>query len=107
VTARTGKLVTRELERPATQVVHVVVDLGDEPGLVSERVAGIAAWVGKQILASGAQVSLTSMGPDGPATSIVNTIGLQRRLAEARTGTPPLPEGVPVLVVSRAGVEWT
>ena len=32
VTARTGKLVTRELERPATHVVHLVVDLGDASG---------------------------------------------------------------------------
>lgn len=106
VTARTGKLVTRELERPATQVVHLVVDLGPEPGETAERVAAVAAWAGRKILAGGAQLSLTAMGPDGPTTSVVNTVGLQRRLAEARSGAPPLPKGVPVLIVSAAGVAW-
>ncbi len=106
VTARTGKLVTRELERPATHVVHLVVDLGAHPGEVAERVAGIAAWVGRQVLASGAQLSLTAVAADGPITSVVNTVGLQRRLAEAGPGAPPVPEGVPVLFVSAGGVTW-
>ena len=106
VTARTGKLVTREVERPATHVVHLLVDLGAERGHVGERVAGVAAWVGRQILATGAQLSLTAMGPDGPATTVVNTVGLQRRLAEAAPGAPPCPAGVPVLVVSAEGVVW-
>ncbi len=57
----------RELERPATHVVHLVVDLGAEPGEIAERVAGIAAWAGRQILASGAQLSLTAMAPMGRA----------------------------------------
>jgi uncharacterized protein (DUF58 family) len=106
VTARTGKLVTRELERPATHVVHLVVDLGAHPGEVAERVAGIAAWVGRQVLGSGAQLSLTAVAADGPMTSVVNTVGLQRRLAEAGPGSPPVPEGVPVLFVSAGGVTW-
>ena len=106
VTARTGKLVTRELERPATHVVQLVVDLGAQPGESAERVASVAAWAGRQILAAGAQLSLTTMGPGGPTTSVVNTVGLQRRLAEATLGAPPMPPGVPVLVVSAEGVAW-
>ncbi|HMK10495.1 MAG TPA: DUF58 domain-containing protein, partial [Acidimicrobiales bacterium] len=106
VTAHTGKLVTRELERPATHVVHLVVDLGTERGETAERVASVAAWAGRQLLGSGVQLSLTAMGPEGPATSVVNTVGLQRRLAETAPGTPPRPEGVPVLVVSAEGVAW-
>ena len=106
MTARTGKLVTREVERPATHVVHLLVDLGAERGHVAERVAGVGAWVGRQILATGAQLSFTAMGPDGPATTLVNTVGLQRRLAEAAPGAPPHPAGVPVLVVSAEGVVW-
>ena len=62
--------------------------------------------MGRQILATGAELSLTAMGPDGPATTVVNTVGLQRRLAEAAPGAPPSPAGVPVLVVSAEGVVW-
>ena len=106
VTARTGRLVTRELERPASRVVCMAVDLGDEPGRAAERVAGIAAWVGRQVLAGGAQLLLVAMAADGPSATVVNTIGLQRRLAVATGGTPPLSEDRPVLLVSRDGVSW-
>lgn len=106
VTARTGRLVTRELESPATQRVHIVVDLGEPADREAERVAAVAAWVGRQLLASGAQVRLVTMTAEGPTADTVNGVGLQRALAVAVGGSPPLPRNVPVLVINRAGVEW-
>lgn len=106
VTARAGRLVTRELEREAAPVLRLAVDLGPTPSPAAERAAAVAAWLGREALRSGRTVEVVALGPAGPLHARVDAAGLHRVLAEARSGPLPIPEDRRILVVSPDGLEW-
>lgn len=106
--ARTGQLVVRELESPASRGLALVVDLGaphavpaagdpagDPVELAARRAAGAAAAV----LATGARLVLCTAEAGGPvAGEVGDRLGVLRRLALAVPGPPAAPpDGWPVL----------
>ncbi len=106
VTARTGELATKELEETTAPIVDLVVDLGPEPGNDGEHAASVAAWVGLQVLAREWQLRVTVHTEDGLVVAIVDALGLQRALAAATFGPPPLVSVAGKVRVSPAGVSW-
>lgn len=109
-TARYGDLVVKETEEPQSPVLHVVLDLGAGRD-AGEAAAGRTAWYAGEALKRGYHVTLTTMERKSPRTeSVPSALVLNRRLARAGRGAPPLPEtvvrGVRVLVVSDEGDSW-
>lgn len=107
--ARTGQLVVRELDPPASTGLALVVDLGDPSGLGSEaveRAASLAAGAARRLLASGSRVVLCTVEATGPVTGeVADAADVRERLARAVHGAPPPAlEGWPVLWVSPASV---
>lgn len=108
-TARTGDLMVRELEAPATQRLAVVVDLQGTDEEAVEDAASRAAGVAIAALRSGIPVTLctneVAPGREGGATvpvsrPVSSPIEVGRRLAHATAGPPGLPpEGRDVAVV--------
>jgi uncharacterized protein (DUF58 family) len=90
-TARTGRLVVRELEPPATPGLAAVLDLSGDPAAAehaARRVAGLAAAV----LGDHGVVVLCTAGADGPRAVQVDGIRAAGRvLAEAVPGPPGRP----------------
>ncbi|MGI8758055.1 MAG: DUF58 domain-containing protein [Acidimicrobiales bacterium] len=95
-TARTGRLVVKELEDSlelrATLVL--VVDLGGG-GPAAETAAGQASWIATEALRRGFQVVLATREPQGPVTGpVASPLAVSRRLARAVPGAPaPPPDG--------------
>ncbi len=106
VTARTGSLVTRELEQPAAPNVHLLVDLGPELGPAADSVAALAAWAGRKVLDGGATLTLTYMGESGVVTVGADAVVLHRALAVAVCGRPTVATQRPVLVAEPGGLAW-
>lgn len=109
-TARHGELVVKETEEPQSPVLHVVLDLG-AGGDAGEAAAGRAAWYAREALQRGYQVTLTTMERKRSRTEAVpSSLVLNRRLARAGRGGPPLPETIAprvrVLLVSDEGDSW-
>lgn len=88
-TARTGELMVKQLEAPASPALAIVVDLRGD----AERAASWAAGLGRDALADGLHVTLLTVEPEGPVAAPVRSVReLGRRLARAVGGAPP-PEG--------------
>ena len=107
--ARTGRLVVKEVEEPVAPALTLVLDLGrgDSAG---EEAAGRAAWYMNEALQRGAQVVLATCEPGNRVSAPVDsTAEVIRRLARATLGPPPepdLPPGGRVLRVSPRGDTW-
>lgn len=94
-TARTGRLIVKELEEPrrAHATVLLVVDLGDG-GPATEPAAGSASWIATEALRRGYHVVLATFEASGPVTAEVATpLASSRRLARAVPGRPQPPPG--------------
>jgi uncharacterized protein (DUF58 family) len=106
VTARAGRLVTRELEREAAPRLRLAVDLGPSPSAAGEHAAAVAAWLGREALRRGGALEIVALAPSGVVCVPVDATGLHRVLAEAQYGALALTEDRPVLVVTPEGVAW-
>lgn len=94
--ARTGSLVVRELEPPASEGVALVVDLRDPSGGADpdavESAAGRAQGAIEGLLRAGSRVMLCTSQADGPlAVEITGADDALRRLARADSGLPAGP----------------
>lgn len=101
-TARTGRLMVKELEEPADlrATLVVVVDLGGG-GPVADTAAGQGSWIATEALRRGFEVVLATREPSGPVTAAVaSPLAVSRRLARAVPGPPAPP-------ASRAGFTIT
>lgn len=107
-TARTGSLMVRELEAPATQRLVVVVDLRDGDGDAVEAAASRAAGLALAALRSGVPLVLCTAeaapGAAGGTVAVTRAVGstveVGRRLARAVPGPPgEAPSGREVAVV--------
>ncbi len=107
VTARAGRLVTREYEREAAPRVRLVVDLGPgpHPSAAGERAAAVAAGLGGDVLRRGCTLEVHALGVHGPVVQTVDATGLHRVLAAAQYG-PPVGFDGRALVVGPDGVGW-
>lgn len=107
VTARAGRLVTRELEREAPPVLRLAIDLGPEPSPDGERAVAVAGWLGREALRRGYRLEVVGRWPAdlgiGPA---VDAAGLHRLTAVAEYGPVVVPADHRFLVVGPHGVEW-
>lgn len=107
VTARAGRLVTREYERDAAPVLRLAVDLGPTPGPQGEQAVAVAAGIGLEALRRGDRLEVFGRWPAeldlGPA---VDAVGLHRVMAVVEYGPVTIPDGRGVLVVGPGGVEW-
>jgi uncharacterized protein (DUF58 family) len=82
-TAHTGKLMVREVERPAAEAVTITVDLPVEPD-AAERVAEGALGAVVGLLEGGAPVLLGTREPAGPVlAAVADRRSAGRRLARA------------------------
>jgi uncharacterized protein (DUF58 family) len=82
-TAHAGRLMVRELERPAAEPITVTVDLPADPD-EAERVAERALGTVVDLLERGVPVLLATLEPAGPVRGPVeNRRGAGRRLARA------------------------
>jgi len=82
-TAHAGKLMVRELERPAAEAVTVTVELPEEPE-DAERVAERALGTVVQLLDGGTPVLLATVEPSGPVLDpVADRRRAGRRLARA------------------------
>jgi uncharacterized protein (DUF58 family) len=91
-TARQGRLMTRELERPAAEAASVLVDLGPLEGADAERAASYAAHALAVLLERGVGIELTTREPGGVRHGqVASRREAGRRLAAASAG-PPLPD---------------
>jgi uncharacterized protein (DUF58 family) len=82
-TAHAGKLMVRELERPAAEAVTVTVELPEEPE-EAERIAERALGTVVQLLQGGTPVLLATVEPSGPVLAPVDDRRRAgRRLARA------------------------
>ena len=82
-TAHAGKLMVRELERPAAEAVTVTVELPEEPE-EAERVAERALGTVVQLLDGGTPVLLATVEPSGPVLApVADRRRAGRRLARA------------------------
>jgi uncharacterized protein (DUF58 family) len=87
-TARTGELMVREFEPPATHGVTVRLTLASDP-TVSEPAASRACGFGQSVLRSGHALVLSTREATGDVSSpVITERELARRLARAVTGTP-------------------
>jgi len=113
VTARAGRLVTREYEHDAAPRLRLAIDLGEVPGAAGEQTVAVAAGIGREALRSGYRLEVLACWPaglvdagfGGPGVA-VDAAGLHRCTAVADYGPVPLPDHGRVLVVSPGGVEW-
>ncbi len=105
VTARAGRLVTREYEREAAPRVRLVVDLGEQPSAAGERAAAVAAGLGGEVLRRGCELEVHARGAGGPVVVAVDALGLHRVLAAAQYGPPVVVDGR-ALVVGPDGARW-
>ncbi len=108
VTARSGDLMSRTFDDPIGGEVVLAVDLGTSTRdhARADHTAGTAAWIGRDVLDRGLRLRLVFVGPDGPTEREVDRIGLHCALTEAECGPLPLPDGVPLLVVTPESVAW-
>jgi len=82
-TAHAGKLMVRELERPAADAVTVTVELPEEPE-EAERIAERALGTIVQLLDGGTPVLLATVEPSGPVLApVADRRRAGRRLARA------------------------
>lgn len=98
-TAKTGEVMVRQLEAPASPRLAVVVDLRH-----GEEAAGRAAGLAIDALRNGVEVLLLTAEADGPVVGAVGSaVDVGRRLARAvTTAAPPdgpLPDGTDVVRV--------
>lgn len=105
VTARAGRLVTREYEREAAPRVRLVVDLGPHPSVAGERAAAVAAGLGGDVLRRGCTLEVHALAVHGPVVQTVDAAGLHRVLAAAQYGPAVAVDGR-ALVVGPEGVGW-
>jgi len=115
VTARAGRLVTREYEQDAAPRLRLVIDLGEVPGAAGEHAVAVAAGVGREALRRGYRLEVLAHWPaglvdpgfGGPGVA-VDAAGLHRCTAVADYGPVPVPvpDHARVLVVSPSGIEW-
>ena len=95
--ARRGALVVREHDPPANEGVALVVDLTEPAGLAGpetpvEVAAGLAAGIGRAVLARGGRLLLATNEADGPRLApVTDARELGRRLAHAVGGPPATP----------------
>ncbi len=105
-TARTGRIVVKELEEPRQPraAMVLVVDLGDG-GPAAEEAAGKAAWIATEALRRGYVLILATVEGRGPVTSVVGTtLDASRRLARSVPGRPvPPPDSEAVTVTVAVG----
>jgi uncharacterized protein (DUF58 family) len=103
-TARTGRIVVKELEephQPRTAMV-LVVDLGD-CGAPGEEAAGKAAWIATEALRRGYLLVMATVEEQGPVTaSVASVLDANRRLARAVPGRPVPPPGSEAITVTVA-----
>jgi uncharacterized protein (DUF58 family) len=92
-TARSGRLMVRDLAAATTSEIELVVDLGTERGPVAERVASLAMGIGLDLLDRGHRLVLTTVEslPQSQAVTLVvaDRTDLGRRLARADVGSAP------------------
>ncbi len=105
--ARTGRLVVKELEEPFTPVLVMVLDLGSGSP-AGEQAAGRAAWYLHEALRRGVKVVLASREATGLRTGPVDSPAeIIRRLASAvvglRTPVPGRADEAPPPWVTAAG----
>lgn len=108
--ARRGDLVVKEVEEPVATDLHLALELAGG-GSTGEEAARRAAWYGREALARGYHLVLSTVARGGPVMGVVDgTATLNRRLAEAIPGplTVPPGSGGPgrVFVVSPRGDRW-
>jgi uncharacterized protein (DUF58 family) len=120
--ARTGRLVVKEVEEPVAPVLTLLLDLG-LGGPAGEEAAGRAAWYMNEALQRGVEVVLATCEPESVRALLAepDTGGAPlwapvrspdeviRRLARASVGPPPEADVAPggrVLRVSPRGDTW-
>lgn len=99
-TARTGSLVVRELEPPASRGMAIVVDLGAAgAGAAADSVAARAVGAARSVREQGGRVLLSTCEWGGPVLSEApDELAVQRRIALATGGSPPAaPDGWPTI----------
>jgi hypothetical protein len=114
VTARAGRLVTREYEQDAAARLRLAIDLGPTPGPDGEQAVARAAGIGREALRRGYRLEVVGRWPAGVGDphpgggpgAAVDALGLHRCTAVAEYGPVVLPDDGPVLVVSPTGLEW-
>ncbi|MGD9796130.1 MAG: DUF58 domain-containing protein [Acidimicrobiia bacterium] len=87
-TARTGRMMVRDLSAGTTSRLTVVVDLGSEPGSGAERVASRAMGLCTDLLSRGHGVELITLESTPVRAVVIGRQDLGRRLAAARCGAP-------------------
>lgn len=87
-TARTGRMMVRDLSAGTTSRLTVVADLGAEPGMAAERVASRAMGLCSDLLARGHGVELITLEAAPVRAEVTSIHDLGRRLATARCGAP-------------------
>ncbi len=101
-TAHAGKVMVRELERPAASAVTITVDLPVDPE-AAERVAEDALGTVVGLLEGGAPVLLETREPAGPVVAAVaDRRGAGRRLARAVNGAEDMATGSATMAGSGA-----
>ncbi len=103
-TARTGRIVVKDLEEPRQPRAAMVlaVDLGDG-GAAAEEAAGKAAWVAAEALRRGYTLILATVEEHGPVTAVAaSVLDASRRLARAVPGRPAPPPGSEAVTVTVA-----
>jgi uncharacterized protein (DUF58 family) len=105
-TARSGQLMTRDVELGNERDLLLVVDLGPTPGEVAERTASIAAWAGVHAIERGWRLEMVVRVADEELSDPVDALGLHCNLALAQCGPITYPVGRPFLLVSPVGIEW-
>lgn len=102
--ARTGDLMVKELEAPASPRLALVVDVSG-PEDVGDAVAARAAGLALAALRRGVPVTMLTAEAGGPVVGPVGSgVEVGRRLARAVAGVPPegpLPAGTDVVRVAR------
>ena len=115
VTARAGRLVTREYEQEAAPRLRIAMDLGSVPSPEGEQAIALAAGIGREALRRGYRLEVLGAWPVGFTTdpafaggpgAPVDAAGLHRCTAVADYGPVAIPGDGRVLVVSPAGIEW-
>lgn len=107
VTARAGRLVTREYERDAAPVLRLGIDLGPTPGPDGERAVARMAGIGREALRQGLALEVYGRWPaDLGIEARADAAGLHRCAAVAEYGPVVLPDDRPLIVVTPGGLEW-
>jgi len=108
VSARMGQLITKKFDSSLAPEVLIAVDLGPSTNAdaTADRTAGIASWLGGNVLDRGWRLRVLVVGPDGPTMRPVDRTGLHCALAEAQRGPLPLPTDRPLLLVRPDAVTW-